>query len=121
MGGARGAVAPGGEMELPKKPGAVFRKQKRHRERSDLDKQVAIKNWLLLSKSYLLLQPATNLVQNDPNSIQYDDSNSVQNDKLNLNNKANPPAAELKCLASNESQSSKKKRKIFSFIKRHHT
>ena len=112
MGGARGAVAPGGEMELPKKPGAVFRKQKRHRERSDLDKQVAIKNWLLLSKSYLLLQPATNLVQNDPNSIQYDDSNSIQygdissvhdddsnsiqNDKLNLNNKANPPGCRTK-------------------------
>ena len=94
-------------MALPKKPGAVFRKQKRDRERSDLDKQVAIKNWLLLSKSCLLLQPATNLVQNDPNSIQYDesnsiqygdlssvhddDSNSIQNDKLNLNNIANPP------------------------------
>ena len=48
-------------MALPKKPGAAFRKQKRDRERSDLDKQVAIKNWLLLSKSYLFLQPATNL------------------------------------------------------------
>ena len=75
----------------------------------------------------MLLQPATNLVQNDPNSMQYDDSNSIQygdissvhdddsnsiqNDKLNLNNKANPPpAAELECLASNESQSSKKKK-----------
>ena len=95
------------KMALPKKSGAVFRKQKRDREGSDLNKQVAIKNWLLLSKSYLLLQPATNLVQNDPNSIQYDDSNSIQygdissvhddesnsiiNDKLNLNNKANPP------------------------------
>ena len=35
-------------MVLPKKPfGAAFRKQKRDRERSDLDKEVAIKNWLL--------------------------------------------------------------------------
>ena len=100
-------------MALPKKPsGAAFRKQKRDRKRSDLDKQVAIKNWLLLSKSNLLLQPATNLVQNDPNSIQYDDSNSIQygdlssvhdgdsssiqNDKLNLNNKANLPSKRTK-------------------------
>ena len=45
-------------MALPKKPsGTAFRKQKRYRGRSDLDKQVAIKNWLLPPKSNLLLQP----------------------------------------------------------------
>ena len=53
---------------------------------------------MILIQSSMMYDHSSSTKYGDLSSVHDDDSNSIQNDKLNLNNKANPPYCRTKML-----------------------